>query len=70
MLIILPFRCLFGASTEAAKLVTAVITHGVKNTIQSGIEFNPATAQQYLKRFAARHPNFTTLNGTPGQGGQ
>lgn len=48
MLITLPFWYLFEALTEAAKLVTAAIIHGTKNTIQSGIEFNPATTQQYL----------------------
>ena len=48
MLITLPFRYLFEALKEAPKLVAAAITHGTKNTIQSGIEFNPVTTRPYL----------------------
>lgn len=74
MLITLPFRCLFEALTEAFKLVAAAITHGTKNTIQSGIEFNPATSQQYLNALrpgAQTPPPWTERRaGVPRRGGQ
>ena len=50
MLILLLFPGRFQVLIEAFKLVVAAITHGTKNTSQSGIEFNPATLEVTVRR--------------------